>query len=149
MGLTTDPNEKCLKDIKPDGQQCCYLILSEEERAKGFVMPVRKTYRHMKCGSDTTMGLAIAETYAARPTFYGGTFCCFCGSHFDLWGYVEGLLDAADVAMGRVLHKQAAFYWVEPDGDRAIPVGATPKEADALWQAKREADAAKIVGQGI
>jgi hypothetical protein len=35
-------------------------------------------------------------------------------------------MDAADIACGRVLHKQAAFYWIETNGDRVIPVGATP-----------------------
>ena len=84
MGLTTDPTEKCLQDIKPDGQQCCYLVLSDEERAKGFVRPVRRTYTHKKCGTATTMGQAIAETYARNPKFYGGTFCVHCGTHFPL-----------------------------------------------------------------
>lgn len=60
-------------------------MLSEEERAKGFVRPVRQTYKHLKCGSVTTMGLAIAETYARDPSFYGGTFCVACGDHFPLW----------------------------------------------------------------
>lgn len=59
-----------------DGQQEGYVVLSEEERAKGFVRPVRQTYTHTKCGADTRMGLAIAETYARDPKFYNGTFCC-------------------------------------------------------------------------
>ena len=84
MGLTTDPNEECLHDIKPDGQQCCYLVLSDEERAKGFVRPVRRSYVHLACGTLTTMGQELAETYARDPKFYGGTFCCHCSKHFPL-----------------------------------------------------------------
>jgi hypothetical protein len=40
------------------------------------------------CGSDTTMGQAIAETYARDPGFYGGTFCCHCGKHLPLEEFV-------------------------------------------------------------
>lgn len=100
--LTTDRNDPNLKKLRPDGQQESYLILSEEERAKGFVRPVRRKYKHITCGTVTTMGLALAETYARDPSFYGGTFCCHCGSHFYL-KTVDG----------------PQFLW-EPDG---TPVG--------------------------
>lgn len=33
------------------------------------------------CGTVTTMGAAIAETYAREPGFYGGTYCCGCSTH--------------------------------------------------------------------
>lgn len=47
MGLTTDPNDPCLKaGRKDEGQNTCYLVLSEEERAKGFVRPYRDSYVH-------------------------------------------------------------------------------------------------------
>jgi len=83
-GLTTDENDPGLKEIRSDGQQEKYIVLSEEERAKGFVRPVRRSYIHKKCGGNTKMGLALAETYAREPSFYGGTFCAICGDHFDL-----------------------------------------------------------------
>lgn len=83
-GLTTDRTDPCLNEIKPGGQQACYLVLSDEERAKGFVRPVRRTYRHLKCGTETTMARELAETYARDPFFYGGTFCVHCGTHFKL-----------------------------------------------------------------
>src|SRR6185437_1388128 len=67
-----------------DGQQVGYIVLTEEERRKGFVKPVRRSYTHDRCGSLTTMGRALSETYARDPYFYSGTFCCHCGSHFDL-----------------------------------------------------------------
>jgi len=78
--VTTD-RETMDRTIGPDGQQAQYLVLSEEERARGFVRPVRRTYRHLKCGATTTMGLAIAETYARNPSFYTGTFCSECRTH--------------------------------------------------------------------
>lgn len=70
--------------LKPNGQQEDYLVLTAEERAKGFVEPVRRSYVHVKCGSITTMSQALAETYARCPDFYGGTFCCNCGGHFPV-----------------------------------------------------------------
>lgn len=81
--VTTD-RETMDRSIGPDGQQAQYLVLSEEERARGFVRPVRRTYRHLKCGTTTTMGLAIAETYARNPAFYTGTFCSECRTHFPV-----------------------------------------------------------------
>jgi hypothetical protein len=66
------------------GQQQDYVVLAEEERAKGFVRPVRRSYRHLKCGVVTTMSQSIAETYARNPSFYSGTFCCGCGAHFPV-----------------------------------------------------------------
>jgi hypothetical protein len=66
------------------GQQEGYVVLAEEERAKGFVRPVRRSYKHLKCGGITTMGQTLAETYARDPNFYSGTFCCHCGTHFPV-----------------------------------------------------------------
>jgi hypothetical protein len=65
-----------------------YVVLSAEERAKGFVRPVRRTYLHNVCGTTTTMGTALAETYARDPKFYDGTFCCHCRGHKPLNEFV-------------------------------------------------------------
>lgn len=84
MGVTTDPDDPRLTygpDEQPAAQAAVYLVLSEEERAKGFVRPLRLSYRHLTCGAVTTMGRAIAESYAARPDMYGSTYCCTCGLH--------------------------------------------------------------------
>lgn len=136
QGLVDDP-AKLDTTLLPNGQQRTYLVLSEAERAKGFVRPVRTSYYHAGipgprhplrdltdeereryadegyvkyepypegessivgtfwtqerldragkgCGSRTTMGLALAETYARQPTFYSGTFCAKCGAHFPV-----------------------------------------------------------------
>jgi hypothetical protein len=69
------------RDIDPaTGMQKGYVVLSEEERAKGYVRPVRRTYTHLGaltdvvgndgetvvirrrmggCGADTIMGHAV------------------------------------------------------------------------------------------
>ena len=114
------------------GQHGAYWVLSAEERAKGFVRPVREVYVHAGerpqhplrdlteeerdhfssygyekfeaypegegalgrfwtpaqlasgCGTETRMGLAIAETYAREPKYYGSTFCVRCRAHFPV-----------------------------------------------------------------
>ena len=126
------------KEIDPaTGQQRGYVALCPEERAKGFVRPVRQSYVHVGehpkhplrdlteeekvrhegceyvsfekypesespqvgrfwtkkdlssgCGTETTMGLALAETYARDPKFYGGTFCTGCHEHFPVVEFV-------------------------------------------------------------
>ena len=68
----------------PDGQHSSYWVLTEKERAKGFVRPVRHKYVHDKCGVVTKMGSAIAETYAVDPATYGSTFCVGCKAHFPV-----------------------------------------------------------------
>ncbi len=85
MSLTTDPNDPRLTrgvDTAPRPQNAVYIVLSEEERAKGFVRPLRQTYVHKcGCGATTRMGVALAETYARDPKFYGATYCCGCQMH--------------------------------------------------------------------
>lgn len=77
------------REIDPaTGQQKGYVVLCEAERRKGFVRPVRQSYKHLTCGSITMMGLALAETYARDPKFYSGTFCAACQSHFPLHWFV-------------------------------------------------------------
>lgn len=79
-----DPDAPDHRELKASGQQKDYVVLSAEERAKGFVRPVRRTYVHDTCRSETSMGMAIAETYARHPEFYGATFCVTCGAHFPV-----------------------------------------------------------------
>ena len=135
MGLTTDRNDPGLRQTRPDGQQEVYLVLSEEERAKGFVRPVRRKYLHLRCGGVTTMGQALCETYARDPKFYGGTFCATCCGHFPL-------RDARPE--GKSIDTWA-FLW-EPTGD---PVGSNADEAAAFLLAQQDREAAKHAGEGI
>lgn len=85
--LTTDPEDQRLGhgvDNTPVPQQGVYLVLSEEERKKGFVRPYRDRYIHKICGIETIMGKALSETYARNPEFYGATYCAHCGMHRPL-----------------------------------------------------------------
>ena len=151
MSLTTDPEEARRSPIRPDGMQETYLVLSEEERAKGFVAPVRRSYIHVGrrpqyplrdltareheryagekyvkyeayptlpgggavtgrfwtqadlesgCGSITTMGQALAETYARNPSFYGATFCVGCGAHFPVGEHGQFVWDGTNEKVG-------------------------------------------------
>jgi hypothetical protein len=82
--LTTDPKDPRLThgtDSEPVPQAEVYLVLSQEERAKGFVRPYRDEYKHLTCGSVTTMAVALSETYARNPKFYGATYCVACRMH--------------------------------------------------------------------
>jgi hypothetical protein len=137
------------RQIQPStGMQKGYVVLSEEERAKGFVRPVRRSYRHVGkrpkhplrdldaaeleagldlkfakfeayppgttkvgrywtaaelasgCDQVTTMGLALAETYARDPKFYGGTFCVTCRAHFSVGADGEFVWEGTEERVG-------------------------------------------------
>lgn len=83
-----------------EGQQQDYVVLAEDERAKGFVRPVRHSYKHLKCGVVTTMGQTLAETYARDPSFYSGTFCCGCRDHFPVGADGEFVWDGTSEKVG-------------------------------------------------
>ncbi len=107
--MTTDRNDPRLRKIREDGQQEIYLVLSEEERSKGFVHPVRDAYEHLACGSVTTMDQDLAETIARNPQFYGSAMCVFCETHFSL----------------RLRGGAPAFVWEEdgtPVGEERMPL---------------------------
>lgn len=89
MALTTDPDEARNSGKRLNGEQEKYVVLSDAERAKGFVRPLRFVYVHDKgCGQQTSMAQPIAETYARDPSFYGGTFCSTCHNHFPVDEFV-------------------------------------------------------------
>lgn len=86
MSLTTDRTDPELYEKDTSGQNKKYLVLSEEERAKGWVRPYRDTYVHDICGVATHMGRELSETYARDPKFYSHTYCVGskCQSHFPV-----------------------------------------------------------------
>jgi hypothetical protein len=47
MGLTSDRSDPKIHETRPGGQNESYLVLSDEERAKGFVRAVRRSYIHV------------------------------------------------------------------------------------------------------
>lgn len=119
----------------PSGMQKDYVVLTAEERAKGFVEPVRRTYLHLKCGSTTTMGQALAETYARCPDFYSGTFCCACGGHFPVGENGEFVWDGTDQKVGTTRKPHAC------EGEKAaptqVPIAVAPVEREGeLWRCK-------------
>lgn len=104
MSLTNDPNDPRLGhgvDEQPIPMHDVYLVLSEEERGKGFARPVVQRYIHARdlngCGVVTHMGLALSETYARDPKFYGATYCVGCNMH-------KAVGDAGE------------FYWCDGNG---------------------------------
>lgn len=82
------------------GMQKAYVVLSAEERAKGFVRPVRVAYRHQTCGVVTRMSRSIAETYARDPGFYSGTYCVECRDHFPVGADGEFVWDGTAEKVG-------------------------------------------------
>ncbi len=88
------------RNLKENGQQEGYVVLAEEERAKGFVRPVRRSYQHLKCGTVTTMEQTLAETFARDPNFYSGTFCCGCSAHFPVGPDGEFVWDGTSEKVG-------------------------------------------------
>ncbi len=101
MGLTNDPSEARRSPVDPKtGLQETYVVLSEEERAKGFVRPVRDKYKHIPCGSVTWMSLPIAETYARDPHYYTGTYCGGCKGHFPVGENGEFVWDGTEEKVG-------------------------------------------------
>lgn len=110
MTHTTDRNHPDLGwgvDHEPQPQNKAYLVLSEEDRARGFVMPVFRDYVHRApgCGAVTTMSLPLSETYAAQPEFYGATYCAGCRMH-------------------RPVGAEGEFTWLDAAGnDTGIRVG--------------------------
>lgn len=92
--LVTDRDDDRLGygvDTEPVPQHEAYLVLSDGERAKGFVRPLRQAYKHVggrACGTVTRMGLALCETYARNPKFYGATYCVGCRMHLPVGEFV-------------------------------------------------------------
>jgi hypothetical protein len=93
------------REINPEtGMQKGYVVLTQNERSKGFVRSFRDAYRHLTCGKITTMARDIAETYARDPYFYSGTFCTTCRGHFPVG-------------------EDGEFTWYEMDGSEGPKVG--------------------------
>ncbi len=124
MSLTTDPNHPDLQrgpaggETEPRPQNKVYLVLSEEERSKGFLKPVRNSYVHLKCNVTTSMGNALSETYARDPWFYGLTFCAGCLLHRPL----------------------AEFEWL-PDREPMDPAKWSPEEIERLIKLREQSEA--------
>lgn len=118
--LTTDPSDPRLGhgvDAEPLDQHEVYLVLSEEEHGKGFVRPYCDHYIHARdlggCGVVTRMGVALSETYARDPNFYGATYCVGCRMH-------------------KRVGEDGEFYWVGGDG---LPLAHPDDGLSSAWDA--------------
>jgi hypothetical protein len=121
---------------RPDGQYEDYWVLSQEERAKGFVRPVRRKYVHQKCGTVTSMSLAIAETYATDPKFYGSTFCCACRGHFPVGEDGEFVWDGTTEKVGGNVPSKDSGYspeQIRQHEETMAAVAAMPKLEDVYF----------------
>lgn len=88
MPVTTDAADPKLGKKTDDGQMESYLVLSEEERTKGFIRPVRDVYVHKTCGQITRIAKEIAESFARDPKMYSHTFCTTCKNHLAVSEFV-------------------------------------------------------------
>lgn len=139
------------RELRPNGQQKGYVVLSEEERSKGYIEPVRTKYVHIKCGAVTIMASSIAETYARDPYFYGGTFCVACGAHFPVGPRENGgefLWDGTDQEVGTTQKAPAPEPTPRPvsvekparrPNDLAVRVADLEKDVAGLVEALSEA----------
>lgn len=96
MSIVFDRKEVDTAD-RGDGQQKTYLALSDEERAKGFVRPVRDTYRHVGIAGPRHPLSDLSEEDKARYADEG-------------WVKLESYPASAAPATGR--------YWSQRDLDR-------------------------------
>lgn len=105
MTLTSDRKDTDLNTPQNEdgsGQNKKYLILSDEERSKGYTRPYRDAYVHRTCGATTVMTGKIAETYAVDPKFYGSTWCIKCKCHKPVGEFYweKQLLSDSEITVG-------------------------------------------------
>lgn len=63
-----------------EGECIQFVTLSQPDAAQAQVRGLHPT----GCGTVTTMGQALSETYARDPEFYGATFCAGCNVHLPV-----------------------------------------------------------------
>lgn len=72
MPLTTDPSDPRLgRGVGGDGLNEAYLVLSDEERAKGFLRPVRTSYVHVGISAPQFPLRDLTEDEQERYGEYG------------------------------------------------------------------------------
>lgn len=82
---TPDRKDPNINTPAGEGQQNkAYIVLSDDELAKGYTRPVRREYLHTVCSTRTFMPVKCAETYARDPNFYSATWCCHCKQHLPV-----------------------------------------------------------------
>jgi len=137
--ITTDPTDSRLKETKPDGQQSAYLVLSEEERAKGFVRPYRDTYKHVGKQSQYSLRDMTPEEHERYDQYGYVKFETYPESHSPVTGryWTQKELDTkycgAVTTMGRALSETYArdpkFY----GGTYCVGCGAHFPVSEFIW----------------
>lgn len=61
--------------------------LTEAMKSQGYVRPVRRIYKHEKCGKQSALGIRLAEEYAKQPEYNKTAFCCDCGKQYNVAEY--------------------------------------------------------------
>lgn len=74
----------CTDDVNHEGE-CTVWAPVDSEAA---LMKARDRHVLGGCGSVTSMGRALSETYARNPKFYGATFCVTCNRHLPVAEFV-------------------------------------------------------------
>lgn len=126
MSLTTDPQDPRLghgADTGPRDQHDAYLVLSEEERAKGFTRPVRVAYRHVgiagprhplrdlageEAKRHAGRGYAKYEEYPADGSGTLGRFWTL--AQLDSVGQGCGQVTTMDRSIAETYARQPSFY---------------------------------------
>lgn len=99
------------RDLKPNGQQKAYVVLSEAERAKGFVRPVRDSYIHVGAPGPRFAMRDLTKSEHAR---------------YDQYGYVK----YEEYPKGGTI---CGKFWTKPELDRiAKRCGSTTTMSQAL-----------------
>ena len=85
--------------ILPDAraQTLIHWQMSEDEKARGFVRPLRDSYVHRVCHHVNTMGQSMAETLAKKPTIFSTIYCIGCKAHRPVG---EFLWDGTELTVG-------------------------------------------------
>ena len=67
-----------------------YAMYEEYDESRSPVVGKFYTRAELRggCGGETTMHIALAETYAINPKFYRGTFCSNCAKHFPVGEFI-------------------------------------------------------------
>ncbi len=121
MTIKTDPADVDTT-IGPDGMQRDYLVLTQEERAKGFVRPVRRGYRHVGIAAPrySTRDLTPdererygSEGYVKFEEYPAGAVArgrFWTQAQLDKVGVGCGMITVMGTALAETYARQPGFY---------------------------------------
>lgn len=97
--------------LKTNGQHTSYWILSDEERAKGFVRPVRRSYRHVGRRHPATLRDLTEEEKARYAEFKYAAFEAYPEERLPVTGrfWTQAELDKISKGCGTVTTMSSAI----------------------------------------